>query len=144
MRNVRRRLDVLERLPQFQPPPSQLDQIGSRAAAQLSNEELDLMIHMLKRDGGECRPQSPSELAAMATHAAARDTEAQRMGFKSYADAKRRAARRATGAAPPSPRPARPGKRKTPRRKRQAEMPRVASRRKKKKNRRADGAADPQ
>ena len=102
MRNVQRRLDVLERLPQFQPPPSPLDQIGRLAPKQLSNEELALMIHMLERDGGEGRPQSPSELAALARYVAAQDTGAQRMGFKSYADAERRAARRATGRVPPS------------------------------------------
>src|SRR5271154_2389668 len=49
MRNVQRRLDVLERLPQFQPPPSPLDQIGRLAPKQLSNEELALMIHICSR-----------------------------------------------------------------------------------------------
>jgi hypothetical protein len=91
LRNLRRRLERLERLPQFQPPPSPLDEIARLAPPQLSNEELELMILMLRRDGEECQPQTPNEEAAMARHDAIRDTEAQRMGFKSYADAKRRA-----------------------------------------------------
>ena len=95
MRNVRRRLQVLERLPQLQPPPSPLEQIGSLALKQMSDEDLVLMINMtLDRDRGVCRTLLPSELAALATQDAALETEARRMGFRSFAEAERRAGRR--------------------------------------------------
>ncbi|SRR6266446_3620223 len=95
IRNVRQRLDKLERLPQFQPPPSPLEQIRNHALQQLSEEELELMLRLTtERDRGVCRTLLPSELAMLARDAAARETEARRMGFKSFAEAERRAGRR--------------------------------------------------
>jgi hypothetical protein len=90
MRNVRRRLQVLERLPQLQPPPSPLEQIGSLALKQMSDEDLALMITMARdRVRGVCRTLLPSESAALAAHSAALETEARRMGFRSLAEAER-------------------------------------------------------
>jgi hypothetical protein len=86
---VLRRLQALERLPQFQLPPSPLPPIRKLAVEQLSNEDLELMIDMTER--GECQTLSPSELAVLATWNAVLETEARRMGFKSLADAERRA-----------------------------------------------------
>jgi hypothetical protein len=94
-REMRRRLQVLERLPQFQPPPSPLEQIGSLALKQMSNEDLELLTKVF-RDGeaGVCWTPSPSELATLERREAALETEARRMGFRSFADAERRAGRR--------------------------------------------------
>jgi hypothetical protein len=94
MRKMLRRLQVLERLPQLQPPPSPLEQIRKLVLDQMSNEDLGVIIHMIERDRGECQTLLPSELAAMARQNAARETEARRIGFRSYADAERQAARR--------------------------------------------------
>jgi hypothetical protein len=95
MRNVRRRLHMLERLPQFQPPPSPLEQIRSLALRQVSDEDLELMINMTRdRDQGVCRALLQSELAALARRAAALETEARHMGFRSFAEAKRHAGQR--------------------------------------------------
>jgi hypothetical protein len=92
MRSVQRRLRVLERLPQFQPPPSPLEQIGTRVLKQMSFEDFDLiMVVLRKQDRGECQTLLPSESAAVESYNAGLDTEARRMGFKSYADAQRRA-----------------------------------------------------
>ena len=94
MRNMRRRLDALERLPQFQPPPSPLEQIRKLAEDQMSDADLELLLNMFRdQERGVCRPRLPSEVAALARHDAALETEAQRMGFKSCADAERRAGR---------------------------------------------------
>jgi hypothetical protein len=94
MQNTRRRLEVLERLPQFRSPPSLLEHIGSLALKQMSDEDLAVMINMMERDRGEGQTPLPCELAAVARHGAARETEARQLGFKSFADAERRAARR--------------------------------------------------
>ena len=95
VRNVRRRLDRLERLPQFQPPPSPLEQIRNLALQQMSDEELELMLNMSRnRDRGVCQTLLSSEVAALARNAAALETEAQRMGFKSFAEAELCAGRR--------------------------------------------------
>jgi hypothetical protein len=88
--SMRRRLQVLERLPQFQPPPSALEQIRSLALVQTSDEDLDLMIDMAsERERGVSRILLPSEVEALASWDAALETEALRMGFKSFADAER-------------------------------------------------------
>jgi hypothetical protein len=91
IRNLRRRLDTLERLIQFQPLPSLLEQIGNLALRGMSDEDLGLMIAMTRdRDAGVSRALLPSELAVLARQDAAHDTEARRMGFKSFADAEER------------------------------------------------------
>jgi hypothetical protein len=95
MRNVERRLQVLERLPQFQPPPSLLEQIKSLALRQLSDEDLEMMIHMTRDlEGGVRTTISERESATVAAQGAALETEAQRMGFRSFAEAARNGGRR--------------------------------------------------
>jgi len=95
MRNVERRLQVLEQLPQFQPPPSRLEQIESLALRQLSDEDLEVMINMTgDLETGVRTTITERESAAVAAQNAARETEAQRMGFKSFADAARIEGRR--------------------------------------------------
>jgi hypothetical protein len=90
MRNMRRRLDVLEGLPQFQPAASPIQKIASLALKQMSDEDLQLMVKMARdRDAGVCRTLSERELAALAADCAALETEARRMGFRSFADAER-------------------------------------------------------
>jgi hypothetical protein len=92
MKDVRRRLHVLEQLPQFQPPPSPLEQIENRALRQISDEDLEVMKNMT-RDlvAGVRRRISERESAMLVVHNAARETEARRMGFRSFAQAKRMA-----------------------------------------------------
>jgi hypothetical protein len=91
MRNMRRRLDALEHLLQFQPPPSPLQQIGQLALQLMSDADLEQMMTMARnRDAGVCRTPSESESAVMAGYEAALETEARRMGFKSMAEAERR------------------------------------------------------
>jgi hypothetical protein len=95
MRNVERRLQVLERLPQFQPPPSRLEQIDSLALRQLSDEDLEVMINMTRDlEAGVRTTISRRESTAVAAQNAARETEAQRMGFRSFAEAGRIEGRR--------------------------------------------------
>jgi hypothetical protein len=90
--SVRRRLEVLERLPRLQPPPGPLEQIRTLAQQHMSDEDLDLMIHMARdRKRGVSRMLSPSEVEASERHEVALETGAQEMGFKSLADAERRA-----------------------------------------------------
>jgi hypothetical protein len=95
-REMRRRLHALEgQLPQFQPPPSPLEQIQTLAMRDVSQEALEQMINMARdRDGGMSRTLLQSEVAAMAEYEAALETEARRMGFESFADAERRGGRR--------------------------------------------------
>jgi hypothetical protein len=90
MKNVRRRLHVLEQLPQFQPPPSRLEQIEDLALRQISDEDLEVMKNMT-RDlvAGVRRTISERESAMLVAHSAARETAARRMGFKSFAQAER-------------------------------------------------------
>jgi len=92
MKNVRRRLHVLEQLPQFQPPPSPLEQIEDRALRRISDDELEVMINMT-RDlvAGVRQTISERESAAVAALNATRETEARQMGFRSFAQAKRSA-----------------------------------------------------
>lgn len=92
MRNVERRVQVLERLPQFQPPPSRLEQIENRALRHISDEDLEVMINLTRDlDAGVCQTISERESAMLAVHNAACETEARRMGFRSFAQAKRSA-----------------------------------------------------
>jgi hypothetical protein len=95
MKNVLRRPRVLERLPQFVPPPSRLEQLRYLALRQISDEDLAVMIKMARdREQGVCRMPLPTELAALATQDATLEREARRIGFRSFADAERRAGQR--------------------------------------------------
>jgi hypothetical protein len=95
MRNVERRLRVLERLPQFQPPPSRLEQIEGLALRQISDEDLEVLMNMTRDlEAGVRTTISERESAAVAAQNAARESEAQRMGFKSFAEATRIEGRR--------------------------------------------------
>ena len=98
MRNVERRLRVLERSPQFQPPPSRLEQIESLALRQLSDEDLEVMINMTRDlEAGVRTTISERESAAVAAQNAIREAEAQRMGFRSFAEAEQIEERRRWG-----------------------------------------------
>ncbi len=91
MRNVRRRLQVLERLFPFQPAPNQLDNVRSLALQRLSQTDLE-MLHALQREqaaGVPPRELSEAEAAACAAWATALEVEARRTGFISYAGAER-------------------------------------------------------
>lgn len=90
MRNMRRRLHKLERLPQYQPPPGPLREIEHRALHQVSNEDLTLM-KLIATDvaAGVRRNLTDRESQILAAQAAALDMEARRMGFKSFAHARR-------------------------------------------------------
>jgi hypothetical protein len=92
VKNVRRRLHVLEQLPQFQPPPSPLEQIEDRALRQISDEDLEVLINMTRDlEAGVRRTVSERESAMLVVRNAVLETEARRMGFKSFAQAKRSA-----------------------------------------------------
>jgi hypothetical protein len=95
MQSVRKRLQVLEALPQAQPKPGPLEQINLLALRQIPHADLELLIVITRaRYTGVGRTLVPSELAALASHDAARETEARPLGFKSVADAQARAGRR--------------------------------------------------
>ena len=71
MQKLRRRLQLLERLPQFQPAPSALDQAKSLALRQISDEDLETLIIVARdRDRGVSRILSNTESAAMAAYEA--------------------------------------------------------------------------
>jgi hypothetical protein len=54
--SVRRRIQKLEGLPQFQPRPRPLEQINRLALRPMSDEDLELMIPTTRdRDAGLCR-----------------------------------------------------------------------------------------
>jgi hypothetical protein len=90
MKNALRRLRALERSPQFQPPPSLLKQIENRALRQISDEDLEVMIKMTRDlEAGVRQTISERESAMLVAHNAALETEARRMGFRSFAQAKR-------------------------------------------------------
>jgi hypothetical protein len=92
MKNVRGRLHVLEQLPQFQPPQSPLEQIEDRALRHISDEDLEVMMNMTRDlEAGVRTTISERESAAVAALNAIRETEARRMGFRSFAQAKRSA-----------------------------------------------------
>jgi hypothetical protein len=94
MRNMRRRLHKLEQLPQFQPPPSPIQEIERLAVRRLSDEELEVMINMTRDlEAGVRQAISEAESAVVAVYDAAFDTEARRMGFSSFAEAQREAGR---------------------------------------------------
>ena len=95
MKDMQRRLHKLEQMPQFQPPPSLLKQIENLALAQICYEHLVLLdILGTDRAAGVERVVLESELEALAAQTAALEAAARQMGFKSYAQAKRRGGRR--------------------------------------------------
>ena len=81
MRNINRRLRVLEQLPQFQPPLNQLEQIPSLALQGVSNLDLDLLGSAVRKQAGQPRPIELLEA----------EEAAQRRGLKSFAEAARTA-----------------------------------------------------
>ena len=92
MRNVERRLRLLERSPRYKLPPTPLEQIESLALRQVSDEDLKVMMILSKdREAGMDRPFTESELDALSAHNALRETEAKRMGFASFREAERSA-----------------------------------------------------
>jgi hypothetical protein len=94
MRNVKRRLRVLEQLPQYHPPPSQTKQIEDLVLRRLSDEDLALMTKMAgDLEAGVRRKISEREWTMLAAYSSLRETEAQRMGFESFAEAERAAGR---------------------------------------------------
>ncbi len=94
--NVLQRIQMLERSPQFQPAPSSLEQIRSLALQSLSPQDLDLLQAVSAERASEPRPRelSEPEAAACAAWEAALETEARRMGLKSFAGAKQTARQR--------------------------------------------------
>ena len=90
VREMRRRLQVLERLFEFRPPPSPCEQIQTLALGHMSGEDLELMLNMVSDRGGSVR-RTPlqHESALLAVWEAALETEARRMGFESFAEAER-------------------------------------------------------
>jgi hypothetical protein len=97
MQNVRRRLHLLERLPQFQLLPSPVDQIRNLALQSLSQRDLELLRAILLEKSAEMRSRglsSQCEAAACAAWRDALEAEARRMGFKSFAEAERTAGQR--------------------------------------------------
>ena len=90
MKDMQRRLHKLEQMPQFQPPPSPLKQIEERAIRQVSNEDLDSMIVMATAsEAGAERALSEMESAVVEAFGVLRETEARRLGFRSFAQAAR-------------------------------------------------------
>jgi hypothetical protein len=96
MQNMRRRLHMLERLPQFQLPLSPLEQIRSLALQSLSQQDLELLRTLALEQSAEMRPRELSEREAAACGAwgNALEAEARRMGFRSFAKAERTAGQR--------------------------------------------------
>jgi hypothetical protein len=85
MRNIRRRLRLLERLPKRQPPPNPLEQIMRVAVQSLSDQDLELL--RLRAMGQS--ESSDREAAAVLAWEKALELEARRMGFRSFAEAQR-------------------------------------------------------
>jgi hypothetical protein len=72
MLSLRRRLSKLERSPYFQRPPDSFDPITMLALDQLTDEQLDLLILVVRdREAGLCRTLSYSESTAEAAYRAA-------------------------------------------------------------------------
>lgn len=94
MKFIETRLGKLERLPQFQRPPTSLQRIEALALGKVSDEDLQMML-LMARDvaAGIDRPVSERELAVLTAHDARRETEAVKMGFRSFAEAARRGTR---------------------------------------------------
>jgi len=90
MQKLRQRLHKLERLSQFQPPPSSLELITDLALRSLSSEDLDILQALAKEQAADLPPRelSEPEVAACAAWETALATETQRMGLKSVAEGK--------------------------------------------------------
>jgi hypothetical protein len=83
MRNVRRRLHALERLPKFEPPPSRREQSRSLALRSLSDRDLSLLIvlsreHKAKRPLREFSEDEAAACAAWETALQAKTAQAER------------------------------------------------------------------
>src|SRR5579862_7216061 len=98
MRNIRRRLQALERLlPPVQPPPRPVDKIGSLVIKQMSDEDLALTIQVVDDwHAGVSRARLRSESEALARWGSALETETRRMGYESFDDAERHGGREDT------------------------------------------------
>ena len=96
MRNVRRRLHVLERLPQLQLPPRRLEQIRNLAIPSWSERDLKLLWAISLEPVAEMRPREISEgqAASCVAWGTALKTEDRRIGFRSLAEAVRTAGQR--------------------------------------------------
>jgi hypothetical protein len=82
---MRRRLDVLERLPQLPHPPNSLEQISSLALKQRSDADWAVMMKIAGDvEAGGRRTLLQSESAALAALKAVQKMEARRMGFRSF------------------------------------------------------------
>jgi hypothetical protein len=91
MRNVRRRLEILERLPQYQPPPSLREEIIRLALQTLAQEDLEY----LPSTESDPTQLSEREVAAYLAWENALEVEARRMGLNSFAEAQQTKGRRA-------------------------------------------------
>ncbi len=87
--NVRQRLQMLERSPQFLPAPSPLEQIKRLALQSLCLQDLNLLKIISEEHASKTRSRelSETEAAACAAWEAVLETEAQRMGLQSFAEA---------------------------------------------------------
>jgi hypothetical protein len=82
---------MLERSPDFQPPPSPIEEIERRALHLVSNEDLQLM-KLIATDValGVRYILTERESEMLAAHGTTLDSEARQMGFRSFARARRR------------------------------------------------------
>lgn len=91
MRNIRRRLEMLERLPRYQSLPSLLEEITGLALQRLSQQDLEC----LPTAGSGLTQLSKREAAACLAWEDALEAEARRMGLNSFAEAQLTRGRRA-------------------------------------------------
>ncbi len=82
MRNVSRRLQVLERFFPFRPAPSPVEQIRSLALQSLSLPDLDLLVGIRREQSAGAQPREllEGEEAACIDWTAALEAEPRRMG----------------------------------------------------------------
>ncbi len=90
MQKLRQRLHMLERLSQFQPPPSSLELITGLALRSLSPQDLDILQALSKEQAADLPPRqlSEPEVAACAAWETALAIETQGVGLKSVAEGK--------------------------------------------------------
>lgn len=88
MQSMRCRLAVLERAPRFQPVPDPLEGIRSLALESLCEQDFEILHALVVKQASREQPRelSECEAAACVVWQAALETEAQRMGFRSFAD----------------------------------------------------------